>query len=86
MIRNFIKNLQMAQKTALKKKKKVEVVWRGYTDVIDPSESVFTTSDLRGRLLTALRNVLLIHKINKLPKSEEDVCFTFNTFFYLYCY
>ena len=65
----------MAQETALKKNKKVEVMWRGYKDSVEPSEPVFTALDLERRLITALNEILNIHDIVKFPKKEEKVSY-----------
>lgn len=63
----------MAQQTSFKKKKNVEVIWRGFTDIVEPSGPEFTTQQLRGRLLLALREILRIHKIRSFPKEEQKV-------------
>ena len=71
--RTFVKNLRIAQKTAFKKKKKVEVMWRGFTEVVQPSGPAFTTPDLRRRLLIALRQILEINKMKNFPEQEQIV-------------
>ena len=63
----------MAQETAFKKKKKVEVVWRKYKTVVDPSGSKFTTSDLHDQLLTALKEILKIQNKKTFQKDEQEV-------------
>lgn len=64
-----MKNLRLAQKQAWKKNKVTKVIWRGYTDVVKPTEKEFTTADLRCRLLKALREI--VNK-KKGPLSEEE--------------
>ena len=68
--RAFVKNLLMAQNTAVKKKKKVEVQWRGYSTFVEPTSTKFKTKDLRDQLLLALRE---ISNLKKLSPSEENV-------------
>lgn len=76
--RAFIDNLRLARKTAIKKNKKVEVLWRGYRSYVGPSDPEFSNSELRRRLLVALREIMKIHKLSSLPKSEEKVSIFFN--------
>lgn len=47
--------------------------WRGYTDVVEPTEPVFTTSILRGRLLLALKQIMRNRKIKSFDGVEETV-------------
>lgn len=63
----------MAQQTAFKKKKSVEVIWRRYTDVVEPTGPEFDTKQLRDRLISAMRNILMIHELPNFPKQEEEV-------------
>lgn len=73
--RTFVKNLRVAQEAAMKKKKNVDVNWRGYKDTVEPTEHRFTLSELRGRLIVALREILKINKISKFSAKEESVSF-----------
>ena len=75
--RKYVQNLRLAQQSAFKKKKKVEVVWRGYRDVVEPTGQEFKTSELRQRLLVALKEIMKIHNITSLPKGEEKVSFSY---------
>ena len=68
-----MKNLRMAQETAFKKKKNVQVIWRGYTEEVDHNGPAFTTADLRGRLVLALRHILKMHKMKHFRGDEEQV-------------
>lgn len=70
-----MKNLRKAQETAFEKKKNVEVVWRGHKDVVEHTGEIFTTKDLRGRLLLALRHILKIQKKKSFGKQEETVSY-----------
>lgn len=70
--RLFVKNVRMAQEKANEKKKSVQVLWRGYTSIVDPGPEI-SIDDLRGRLLFALRQIMAIHKLENLPKGEEKV-------------
>lgn len=63
----------MAQQTAFKKKKNVEVVWRGYTSIVEHTGPEFSTEDVKERLLLALREILKLHKIRSFPEREEKV-------------
>ena len=65
----------MAQKTAFLKMKKVEVVWRGFSDIVEPNGLEFTTSQVRGRLVRALHEILKIHNISHFPANEQKVIF-----------
>lgn len=71
--RAFVHNLKLAQERSFLKKKKVEVVWRGYQMFVEPNTPKFSTADLRGHLLTALKEIMKIHKIKSLPKAEQKV-------------
>lgn len=59
--------------TAVAKRKKVEIVWRGFKDVVEPSEPEFTTSELRRRLVKALQEILKINKTKTFSEKEEKV-------------
>ena len=71
--RAFVKNLKLAQETAFKKKKKVEVIWRGFHDVVEPTGPEFTAQELRQRLYIALKEILKIHDLSSFPEGEEKV-------------
>ena len=71
--RNFVKNLRLAQSTAFKKKKKIEVLWRGYKDVVDPECPEFTMQVIRERLVHALRTILKTQKLKHFKGKEEEV-------------
>lgn len=66
-------NLRVAQNRAHGKKKRVELIWRGYTDIVDPAEERFSTDILRGRLLLALRQIKKIKNLKKFSEKEEKV-------------
>lgn len=55
--RSFVKNLRIAQETAFKKKKPVEITWRGYKTIVEPTTAPFTRLNLRCHLLLALREI-----------------------------
>lgn len=63
----------MAQERAFKKKKNVEVIWRGYKDIVKPTGPLFTIDDLRGRLFLALRQILRNNGTDSYPEKEETV-------------
>ena len=63
----------MAQEAAFKKKKNIEVIWRGYKDIVEPNGPKFTTSDLRGRLLMALREILDMKNKKSFPTREQKI-------------
>lgn len=65
--------MRLAQQTAFKKKKKVSVVWRNYKTIVHPTGHEFTTTELRGYLLLALREILKIHDLENFPPNEEKV-------------
>lgn len=65
--------MRRAQQTAFKKKKKVEVIWRNYTDTVEPTGPEFSTADLRGRLLLALRQILQIYQLQSFEEPEQSV-------------
>lgn len=71
--RAYIVNLKLARKTAVKKNKKVEVLWRGYRSFVEPGDPDFSLKELRHRLLVALREIRKIHDIKSLPTKEEKV-------------
>ena len=71
--RAFIQNLKLAQRTAIKKKKKVEVLWRGYRSFVEPTDNEYTHKELRHRLVVALKEILKIHGLSNLPKNEQKV-------------
>lgn len=62
--------MRKAQSTAFEKKKKIEVIWRGHKEVVEPTGSKFTSSDLRDRLLLALKGIM---KKQKMDDEEEKV-------------
>lgn len=68
--RSYITNLKLARKTAVKKNKSVEVLWRGYRCCVDPIDQDFSVKELRRRLIVALRK---IRAFKALPKREEKV-------------
>lgn len=70
----FVKNLRIAEETANKKERPVEVLWREFKTVVEPSKERFSVDDLRGRLLQALKAILKIHGIKCFPPKEEKVC------------
>ena len=78
--RSFVKNLRIAQETAFKKKKPVEITWRGYKTIVEPTTAPFTRLNLRCHLLLALRE---IRKKKKLPAKEQmvNINFTKRTLF-----
>lgn len=82
--RNFIKNLRMAQQTAMKKKKSVEVIWRGYKDVVEPAEPLLSTPVLRGRLFHALESISKSKKQKKFVEKEQYVSVYFFKINYTY--
>lgn len=57
----------------MKKKKNVEVLWRGYKDVVIPEDPKFTTEILTKRLVTALGKILTLNRMKSFKKSEEIV-------------
>ena len=61
-----------AQKSAMKRKKKCEVLWRGHKEVVEPSGPEFTISHLRERLVLALKK---IRGSGSFTDEEERVCF-----------
>lgn len=77
--RNFVKTMIIAQETATKKKKSVQIVWRGYKDVVLPSEPLFTDDVLRYRLILALRSILKSSKGESFDEKEEAVRYNNNT-------
>ena len=70
--RLFVKNLRVARETASRKKRKVELVWRGYRDLVEPGPE-FNVVELRGRLVMALRAILRINKIESFTADEQKV-------------
>ena len=65
--------MRLAQETAFKKKKKVEVVWRGYRKVIEPAGPVYNNSELRAYLVQALAQILKESNAERFAEEEEKV-------------
>ena len=76
-IRSFVKNLRLAQDTAIKKQKLVTVEWRHFKTVVDPSSPKFTIIDMKYRLIDALKDILQIHQLPRFPREEQEVFFFF---------
>lgn len=72
-LRKFINNLKLAQEKASKLKKKVELTWRGYTQVVEPSGGEFTSEDFQQKLLITLQEILKIHDLPCFPEPEHEV-------------
>ena len=77
LFRTFITNLKLAQETAMKKGKSIEVIWRGYKDSVAPSDPKFTVAVLRSRLLLALRYILRKKNLTRFGDKEQNVIFSF---------
>ena len=61
----------LAQTTADSKKKKVEVVWRGHREIVQPGGVKFSIDHLRGRVIFALGEMVRTKHNFKLSKEEQ---------------
>lgn len=68
-----MKNVLAAQERALERKKKIEVVWRGFTEVVDPTAPEFNSTDLKHSLVRALKEIRKLHNLKSFNKKEEEV-------------
>ena len=67
--------MKTARETAIKKNKKIKVVWRHYSTSVEPTQQEFSVEDLRDELLKALKEIQQIHQIPNFEGEEEKVSF-----------